>query len=83
MHLEKDALAVGSSDMNYKLSLAIVAIACPRLLDDRVCWQYRLCQLESDPSVGYFKNDEQHSQLAKSSVRQSEIEVLKRSITST
>ena len=37
MHLEKGALAGGSSAMNYNLSLAIVAVACPRLLGDRVC----------------------------------------------
>ena len=37
MHIEKGAVAGGSSDMNYNLSLVIVAVACPRLLDDRVC----------------------------------------------
>ena len=35
--LEKGTVARGSSDKNYILSLAIVAVACPRLLDDRVC----------------------------------------------
>ena len=35
MHLEKGALAGGNSDMNYNLSLAIVAVAYPKLLDDR------------------------------------------------
>ena len=37
MHIENGAVAGGSSDMNYNLSLAIVAGACPRLLDDQVC----------------------------------------------
>ena len=32
MHLEKGALAGGSSDMNYNLSLTIVAVACHRLV---------------------------------------------------
>ena len=35
MHIEKGAVAGGNSDMNYyNLSLAILAIACLRLLDD-------------------------------------------------
>ena len=35
MRLKTDALAGGSSDMNYYPSLAIVVVACSKLLDDR------------------------------------------------
>ena len=55
MHLEKGALAGGSFDMNYNMSLAIVAVGCPRLLDGRVCCQCGLCKLKSVPSVGYLQ----------------------------
>ena len=53
MHIEKGAVAGGSSDMNYNLSLAIVTVAW--LLDDRVCRQYGLCQLNSVPILGYLR----------------------------
>ena len=68
MHLEKGALAGGSSDMNYNLSLAIVAVACPRLLGNRVCWEYGLWQLKS---VSYLQRwrTTLATCLAKSSVR--------------
>ena len=33
MYLEKGALAGGSSDMNYNLSLAIVAVACHWMIE--------------------------------------------------